>query len=342
MTRALLRSMPTGPEKSGGAIEEGTNFVFARKAEIGQPRQFADLDFVQAMVAANQQDDQLFCGDDGEQLDRALQWYAKQGGHGFAGGLAGRRYVEHGFAGGWSRRCGHNGFRQFHIGGVIRVRAKRERIFARIRQHMKFMRAAAADGAGVCGDRAELQTEAGKNAGVRFVHHAVGLFQAFKAAVEGIGILHDELARAHHAETRTDFVAELGLDLVEVQRQLAVALHFAPRDVGDDLLMRGAEAEQVVVPVLDLQHLRAEHIPASGFLPQFGGLHGGHQQLDTAAPVHLFAHDRFDFAQYAQAQGHPGVQAAGEFADVARAQHQAVAGQFGFGRGFLESGNKKL
>jgi len=34
--------------------------------------------------------------------------------------------------------------------------------------------------------------------------------------VEGVGVLHDELARAHDAETRAGLVAEFGLDLVEV------------------------------------------------------------------------------------------------------------------------------
>jgi hypothetical protein len=41
--------------------------------------------------------------------------------------------------------------------------------------------------------------------------------------VERIGVLHQEFARAHHAEARADLVAELGLDLVEVDRQLLVA-----------------------------------------------------------------------------------------------------------------------
>jgi hypothetical protein len=46
---------------------------------------------------------------------------------------------------------------------------------------------------------------------------------------------------AHDAEARPHLVAELGLDLVEVDRQLAVALELAPRDVGDHFFMRRAE-----------------------------------------------------------------------------------------------------
>ena len=132
------------------------------------------------------------------------------------------------------------------------------------------------------------------------------------------------------------------MDLVEVHRQLAVAADLAARDVGDDFLVGRAEAEQIVVPVLDLQHLRAEHRPAAGLLPQLGGLHRRHQQFDAAAAVHLFAHDVLDLAQHAQAERHPGVQAAGQLLDVTGAHHQLVAGQFGFRGGFLEGGDKEL
>ena len=58
--------------------------------------------------------------------------------------------------------------------------------------------------------------------------------------VEGVGVLHEELARAHHAEARPALVAELHLDLVEIRRQLAIALQLAARDVGDDFLVRRA------------------------------------------------------------------------------------------------------
>ena len=80
------------------------------------------------------------------------------------------------------------------------------------------MRAAAANRAGICGDRAELQAKAGKDAAVGVVHHAIGLFQAVEVCMEGIGIFHHEFTCAHHAKTGADFVAEFGLDLIEVYR----------------------------------------------------------------------------------------------------------------------------
>jgi hypothetical protein len=45
--------------------------------------------------------------------------------------------------------------------------------------------------------------------------------------MKGVGILHDEFAASHDAEARADLIAELRLDLVEIDRQLAVALDLA-------------------------------------------------------------------------------------------------------------------
>ena len=66
---------------------------------------------------------------------------------------------------------------------------------------------------------------------------------------------------------------------------------------------------------------------------RLGRLHHGHQQLDGAGAVHLFADDGFDLADDAQAQRHPGVEPAAEFLDQAGAQHQLVAEELRFAGG---------
>ena len=76
----------------------------------------------------------------------------------------------------------------------------------------------------------------------------------------GVGVLHRELAPAHDAEARTALVAELGLDLVEVLRQLLVAAQLLARDVGDRLLGGGLQHEVAVVAILHAQQFRA-HLP---------------------------------------------------------------------------------
>ena len=48
--------------------------------------------------------------------------------------------------------------------------------------------------------------------------------------VEAVGVLHQELAPAHHSEARPNLVAELPLDVVERARQVAVALDLIAED----------------------------------------------------------------------------------------------------------------
>src|SRR5260370_40398441 len=57
---------------------------------------------------------------------------------------------------------------------------------------------------------------------VRLGHEAIALGKAGFVHVKGVRILHQELAGAHDAEARPDFIAELGLYLIEIDRQLLV------------------------------------------------------------------------------------------------------------------------
>src|SRR6185436_10076823 len=138
------------------------------------------------------------------------------------------------------------------------------------------------------------------------------------------------------AEAWPDLVAELGLNLVEIHRQLPVAADVLACDVGDDFLMRRAEAEVALVTILDPEHLWAEFVPTPAFLPQLGRLHRRHDQLDRAAAIHLFAHDALDLTQYSQYERHPGVQSAAELPDQAGAQHELVADELSLGGGFFQ------
>ena len=74
-------------------------------------------------------------------------------------------------------------------------------------------------------------------------------------------------AAAHDAEARADFVAELGLDLVKMNRQLAITLDVAAHDIGDDFLVCRANYEVALVAILETQQLGAVLLAAAGFLP---------------------------------------------------------------------------
>ena len=150
--------------------------------------------------------------------------------------------------------------------------------------------------------------------------------------VEGVVVLHVELAPAHDSEARTQLVPELPLDLIEVLRQVAVAAHRLAEDVGHDLLVSGAEEHRALVPVGEAQHLLAVVVVAAAFLPELGRLHCRHQDLLAAGGVHLLAHDLLDLAQHAQSQRQPAVDAGARLPDHAGAQHQPVRGDLRLGR----------
>ena len=87
---------------------------------------------------------------------------------------------------------------------------------------MELVREAAADRSAVGFDRAELDGKALKDALVGLEHHPVLAVGVLVVDVERVAVLHDELAAAHQSEARTDLVAELRLDLVEIHRQVLV------------------------------------------------------------------------------------------------------------------------
>ena len=59
----------------------------------------------------------------------------------------------------------------------------------------------------------------------------------------------------------------------------------------------------------------------------------------TARPeIRLGPHDGFDLPQHAQAERHPGEQPGGKSPNQARAQHELMACNLGFGRDFLKCG----
>ena len=125
------------------------------------------------------------------------------------------------------------------------------------------MRMAAANRTAVSFDGTILETHARVNLAVGIVHLLIRHHHTLRVFVKGIEILHDELAGAHYAEAGPYLIAELGLDVVEVERELLVALDLVPRKGGDDLLVGGTQHEVNIVAVLEAAELRAVVDPAS-------------------------------------------------------------------------------
>ena len=314
------------------------DFRFGRKTRIAHAGQLGEFDFIDQMIAAHQREHEVrfsigVLAHQRDRFDRAREFDPEQRRDVIAGFLRRRIDLAHRFRrGGTPAWC--NGLGGFHVRCVIRNVGKCNRVLARIGQHVKFLRGIATDFAAVGLHRAESQSKSGEDAAVGVVHVAIFADQILVAEVERIGVLHQELACTHDPKARADLVAELDLDLVEIDRQLLVRLQFVAREIGDRFLGGRPVAVFGLLAILDLQQQVAVLLPAAAFLPQFARLHRRHQQFDRTGTIHFLAHDGLDLAQYAQAQWRPGVDAGGELADHARAQHQPMAGDLGIGGDF--------
>ena len=196
--------------------------------------------------------------------------------------------------------------------------------FAGRGENEELVREVAADRTGFGAHRNGGQAKAGERAQIGGEHLVIGVARARLVEVEGIGVLHQELARTHHAEPRPNLVAELPLDVVEVERQVLVRANGSAEDFGDHLLVGRSVQHVAVVPVADAQHLLAVVVVAPGFAPEIGRLDRRHQHLDRAGPVLLLAHDGADLVQDPDAERQPGVAARRLLSDHAGAQHEAM------------------
>ncbi len=200
----------------------------------------------------------------------------------------------------------------------------------------------AADVACVSRHRAKLQPHARKDSAVSVIHRLVARACTGFVTIERVCILHREFAPSHQTETRAPLIAKLGLNVIEIQRQLLVAADQFAHDIGDHFFAGRLDDEVTLVPVFQPQHLRTHFLPPARFDPQLGRLHDRHQQLDRAGAVHLLANDRLDLANAAQTDRHVGVDTGCQAPDHSGAQHQRVADHLGIGRRFFKGGKEKL
>ncbi len=183
------------------------------------------------------------------------------------------------------------------VGGVAAPRAGRHQVLAGVGPDHELGGLAAAHGAGVSLHRHELQAAAGEDPLVGPPLVLVAQVEAGPVHVEGVGVLHGELADPEQAGLGPGLVAELGLDLVPDLRQLPVAAQLGPGDGREDLLVRHAQAVVAALPVLEPEHVVAHHLPAARLLPDLGRVEGGEEELLAADGVHLLADDGLDLVE---------------------------------------------
>ena len=157
----------------------------------------------------------------------------------------------------------------------------------------------------------------------------VRLVQALVVDVEGVGVLHDELAAAQQAGTGASLVAVLGLNLVQVNRQILVGGVQVLDQQGEHFLVSGGQQHVGALTVLEAEEVIAVLVPAVRGLVGLAGQQRREVHLLRADGFHLFTDDVLDLAQYLQAQRQPGVHAGSGAANITSANQQLVAGNLG-------------
>ncbi len=166
--------------------------------------------------------------------------------------------------------------------------------------------------------------EAGEDPLVRLVVELVTVVQAGLVGVEGVAVLHHELADPDQPATRSGLVAELGLEVVHDGRKLAVRLHDVAEEVGDHLLVGHGQHHVPPAAVLEPDQLGADLLVAARLLPQLGGMDHRHLHLLPADGVHLLADDLLDSLGDREAERQQGVDARAELPDIAGPHEELV------------------
>ena len=150
-----------------------------------------------------------------------------------------------------------------------------DQVFAGVGVDHELLRSGAAHGAGIGLDDDEAEAAAGEDGAVGLVVLVIAFVQAGGVDVEGVGVLHDELAHAEQAGLGARLVAELGLNLVPDLRQLLVTAELIARDGGHDLFVGHAQGELGAFAILQAEEVVAEDGPAAAFLRMSRGSSAG-------------------------------------------------------------------
>ena len=303
---------------------------------IALAKDMLGLALVELVVARDNGHDRLALRvDESQRLARAVLGEAEELGDGLDGAHTGSLDLgERAVAG----ALGHSdlGACSLVIGSKAAIVAVDERGLTGVGQSHVLDGGVAADLAGVGDNGQSLNVAALADVGVGLLHLVVLLLQALLRGREAVGVLHDELAAAHQAKAGTELIAELVLNVIQVNGQLLIGAQLVAHQGRDGLLVRGAQHKLATMTVVKAHELLAIGIDTAGLTPQLGIDHNGHHELLGAGGVHLVAHDVLDLTNRAPSERQIGIETGGLLADHTGTKQQTMACKLGVGRILFE------
>ncbi len=184
-------------------------------------------------------------------------------------------------------------------------------VLAGLGDHHELVRVLTADGPAVGLDEQCRQPAAGIDILVGLEHPVVATGEPFFIGIKAVEVLHGELADPEQAGSGAGLVAELGLNLVEEQGQVAVAPDILADQLGNNLFVGRPETQVAVSTVAQGKQPLTEGLVSPSFLPQLQRLEDGHHQLLPPGRVHLLPDDILYLFECPPGQGQVGVHAGG-------------------------------
>ena len=333
-----------------GLRADGEDFLGDGGAQAAGADGVCELGFVQFHVAAHDAEDELLgklaaglfdLGNHEDGLGGFRFGDAKEGGQAGDGFGVRRRHLFEGQRRSHRRRGLAEGG-DLAVGAVAAFVAEHERILADGRKGHVFVghRAAHHADVGAYGDHVDVA--AVEDVVIGLVKVRVIRIQAGVVTIKRVGILHRKFAHADDAGAGARLVAELGLNLVKHGGELAIAADKALRHVGHDLLVGHGEHHVTAGAVFETRQVRADGLPAAGFLPEFSRMDDGEGDFLAANGIHLVAKNVFDLMLDAQGKRQQIKDAGGDLVDHAGAQQELVADNVGIGRNFTQCLKKEF
>ena len=332
--------MPDGREKPGMESFGGKTF-FRRQVDMNGLQMVGQFRGRDRVVAANHRQHQLSIGLIGDGLEK-IGFSGVEESHEVGNGLdSGRGNFFHG-GGGTAGFCQArlHALCLFGVRAVVAMGADHKAVFAVGRFEHEFMGTGSTHDAGIGLDGNAVQPAPGKDPQIGVEDPGVIGIQIGKVPVKAVGILHEKLANPQQPASRTRFVTNLGLNVVEHHRQVPVGAKEVLGNVGHGFFVGHGQDEFTVFSVLEADQLRPDIVIAFGLLPELRRVEDRHGDLDPGNAVQFFPNDIFDFFRDAMSQRQQGINPRRNRIDIAASEEENMRRCFSLFRDLKKGVNK--